>query len=113
LKQIDNDGATAFSHTVSVDVPAPDARSLELTGAFPSPVTGGYCTIEVQLLESGMVTIVLTDINGRKLRETERPMHAGRDAVSLDLAGLPSGVYSLQLETKTAGIRKPLVIFSR
>ncbi len=99
---------SAYSDTVASDWSAPvivaastginaaSDRRLHF-GIQPNPASGS-ATVELDGDTEG--TLTLTDLFGRTL--TTMAVHAGTTTASLDLGGLPAGLYLLQLTTKDA-----------
>ena len=78
LRQIDLDGSTQFSKTVTVER---SVGEVELLGTYPNPVQ-------------------LHDILGRKVRTLVRSEKTGRHKHRVDVENLASGVYFLRLQAE-------------
>ena len=81
--------------------------TLALAGQNP---VGEQAEIELETTESGTTTLVLFDTGGREVRRyIAGEVSTGRRSVSLDMRGIPAGLYMLTLqtptETRTAQIR--------
>ncbi len=87
LKQTDIDGVTTISSIIAVDMG--DAQQLEV---FPNPV-GDVLTIRNKF-EEGVVS--LYDVNG-KLVLSQTFSHTQKDQTTLQLNGLPEGMYWMKL----------------
>lgn len=91
LKQIDWDGAEAFSDPVTVALDAP--QRFVVHGAFPNPARG-QATIRYKLPEARSVQVHVFNALGQRVRTlTSEQQEAGRQAVHLSTRDLPSGVY--------------------
>lgn len=100
LKQVDLDGATAYSPTVTARLALDGA--LTLTGVAPNPVRDA-ATLRLGVTEAVPVTVTLYDLLGRELRTLfDGTPAAGRLVpVTLDASDLPSGRYLLRAVTGT------------
>lgn len=94
LQQVDADGSTQVSNTVTVALGAPD--EVRLAAPFPNPATG-RATVRYALPERHTATIRLFDLLGRRVRTVVQGQREGRHEQTLDLSGLPSGTYFLRL----------------
>jgi hypothetical protein len=99
LKQVDYDGAFAYSPVLEVDVEV-DAPA-EMSAAFPNP-SASHVTLEFVLREARPVRLALYDVLGRRVGVAYEgspgasvPVH-----VLIDASDLPSGVYVASLETR-------------
>jgi Glucose/sorbosone dehydrogenases len=98
LKQVDTDGSTYYSETITVARRRP-AR-LHLLGTAPNPARR-RTTVRYAVPESASgeaARLELYDVMGRRVRSVEAPADAGRHKRSLDVRGLASGVYVLRLQ---------------
>ncbi|RYE53962.1 MAG: T9SS type A sorting domain-containing protein [Sphingobacteriales bacterium] len=61
---------------------------------YPNPVTSQSSTVAFRLAESGKVSIIVTDIEGRKVSELSdnKVYLSGTHEESVDLSGLSNGV---------------------
>jgi hypothetical protein len=85
---------------VSTGAPTADALQLRVS---PNPVgNGGPALVQFQLEAAGRVQLLLRDANGRLCRALERfDLPAGPQQISLDLNGLPAGLFVLELHSAT------------
>jgi surface protein len=95
LRQLDTDGGTRVSGTVTV---RRAVESVRLLGSAPNPVRR-RATIRYALPERQEVRLRLYDVLGRQVRTIQRTAAEGRHERTIDVRGLSSGVYVLQLET--------------
>ena len=95
LKQIDTDGSTSYSETVTVARPA---TKIDLRGAAPNPVRERV-TVRYVLPDERprAVTLRLYDVLGRRVRTIVDARRAGRQTAVLDATGLSAGLYLLRL----------------
>ena len=63
---------------------------------YPNP-TAGMVRAEVQSSRSGMVNILVTDLSGKLLQETEFVKPAGLGNALIDLQALPQGMYLVKM----------------
>ena len=94
LRQVDLDGATTRSDTVSVQVRLADAARLAVA---PNPVRSRG-TVSLHVRDEQPVTVALYDVLGRRVRTLVQGPRRGRHEVQLDVSDLSSGVYFLRLE---------------
>jgi hypothetical protein len=98
LKQIDFDGAYAFSPEVEIllDQPVP---SFALEG-YPSPCDNDL-TVRLTLGETGKTSVRLHDIAGREIMTIARDvmLPAGSHTMRARTANVPSGLYLLTVES--------------
>lgn len=73
---------------------------------FPNPMASGKLIIEIHGGISENMTLLLYDLNGKLLRE-QKILHA---LTELSRNNLKSGIYMLQLQSKTCTIRKKIMI---
>lgn len=95
LRQVDFDGAFAFSPVVSVNiVSGPD---LEVMGVFPNPFEN-WLQIETRIPWDLPVTVSLRDLSGRTVMTQTREGKFGTATFQLSTAGLPQGMYFYEVE---------------
>ncbi len=95
LKQMDIDGSITHSPVVLVQAMA---RRFELTGNHPNPFSG-TTTVEFTLPSEGSVRIHVRNVLGQTVLVRESAhMETGVHAIPLDLHGLPSGMYTCEVE---------------
>ncbi len=81
--------------------PEQGAATRALEGLYPSPVNG-VATVGLNLPANGSVELAVYDLAGRRVSTVHSgSLSAGRHELSLDAAGLTSGVYLLNLRTDT------------
>jgi len=82
-----------------------------LVSLFPNPATrSATLAVPAQLLRPGGTAVVLFDGLGRAVRTHALPAAAREQRLTLDLTGLPPGLYVLRLSTAQGAVSKPLVI---
>jgi hypothetical protein len=91
------------------------ARLLTVSGDLALKTTrtspGGPVDIEYDLIESGMTSLYLADLSGRRMATiVSGEMRPGHYRASLDISGLPSGAYFYVLETPTQRLVKGTVV---
>ncbi len=96
LRQEDIDGTVHVTDPVTVARGRP--AGLQLLNTYPNPARK-RATVRYGVPESvgGEVTLRLYDVVGRRVRSLEATAEAGRHEHQLDVSGLASGVYVLQL----------------
>ena len=96
LRQVDTDGAFAYSSAVEVALNAPDR--LTLHPSYPNPASAA-ATLRYALPTAGPVQLAVYDLLGRRvalLAAGEQP--AGRQEITFDTSRLASGVYLIRLQ---------------
>jgi trimeric autotransporter adhesin len=97
LKMIDRDRSYAYSQVVTVDF----GRELRPIGLslFPNPYTNDFnAIVEIDHADKGEV--VVYDLQGKIMHAEAKSFEAGENNVYINtLAGLPAGVYVLEVKT--------------
>lgn len=93
LKQTDIDGRITYSNTVLVKGLKPAVFTLNTL--FPNPAKERI-TAAMQSPFAGDVTLVITDITGKIIKQQVANMAVGDNLVTIDIALLPSGTYILK-----------------
>lgn len=91
---------------VSID----NSSDLSVT-TWPNPATA-LTTVRFTLTEAQELRVALVDQLGRKVRQTKQQVYpAGMNEIGLDLTGLPGGMYTYVLESRSGlAVSKQLVI---
>lgn len=96
LKQIDTDGAFAYSREVEVALQPP--ATFSLAPSFPNPANR-QATIRYALPRPAEVQLVVYDVLGRRVQTlVDSAQPAGRHEATLQTSRLPSGVYVYRLQ---------------
>jgi hypothetical protein len=96
LAQVDLDGSVNLSDPVTVGRGTPSG--VELLDPYPNPVrTRATVSLAVPEQASGDATLRLYDVLGRQVRTVDSAVEPGRSTATVDVSGLPSGVYVLRL----------------
>ncbi|MEM8486488.1 MAG: T9SS type A sorting domain-containing protein, partial [Bacteroidota bacterium] len=109
LKQIDFDGAFAYSDVVTIALPIPEQTVLLPNHPNPfNPVT----TINYTLSQASQVEVEVYDLTGKRIKTlVDSFQDAGRQQVTFDGTGLASGVYMTVLRTaKGVDMRKIVLL---
>ncbi|MFW5972714.1 MAG: glucoamylase family protein, partial [Bacteroidota bacterium] len=95
-----------------VDVRAdrlPVPPSVAVTEVFPNPADD-VLSVEMSLNRTSSVSLAVYDMLGRRLiRESDVWRAAGRRILRIGIAGLPSGVYILRIQTDHTEISTPFI----
>jgi hypothetical protein len=95
LRQLDADGTESFSAPVTVELPAPEAATLQ--APFPNPAQGAV-TLRVALAAPTEVQIQVYDLLGRRVTTLAREqMEAGRHELQVPTHDLASGTYFVRM----------------
>jgi hypothetical protein len=97
LEQVDLDGSTSLSSTISVEVGM--TESLRLSAPAPNPVTS-TTTLSFAVKEAKETTVSLYNVLGQKVRTlySGTPTAGENRTLRLDANGLASGVYIVRLQ---------------
>ena len=106
IVQIDQDGQSSQSETVSVEFQADD--EFRWLGIGPNPATdlikAGFVSPEDQAYE-----LSLFDINGSKVYAQSVEGRAGNNELSIDLSPLASGTYFIKLSGRHGSLQKRIL----
>jgi surface protein len=94
LTQVDTDGATHVTETVTVER---GVTEVQLLGTAPNPARQ-QATVRYALPEKQEVTLRLYDVLGRQVRTVVSSEKEGRHEQTIGVGRLPSGVYFLRLQ---------------
>jgi predicted outer membrane repeat protein len=116
LKQIDTGGTASLTDPITIARGGP--AGLELLGTAPNPasrqVTVRYGIPETAASETrGPARLRLYDLLGREVRSVRLDgggMAAGRHDTTLDVSGLPSGMYLLRLQAGGQAVTRKLTV---
>ena len=98
LKQVDFDGTSSYSETVTVRTPAP--ADFALHDNYPNPFNPSTA-IRYEIPVESLVQLVIYDLQGREIdRLVDRVQPAGRYTVTFEAGDLATGTYFYRL---TAG----------
>ncbi len=96
LRQVDTDGTTTLSDPVVVER---SVDKVELLGTFPNPASQ-QATVRYALPAQQDAQIRLYDALGRQVRTIVNAQKEGRHEETIDVSGLSSGTYFLQLQAE-------------
>jgi PKD repeat protein len=103
-----NNGCGTVSDTLNFTVGMGE-NALATLSVFPNPTTG-LVRVEFPMQSSGTAMIRVLSITGAQLTATNAQFAAGTASVDLDLRGLASGLYLLEVQTEEATGVQRLVI---
>ena len=103
-----NNGCGAVSDTLNFTVGMGE-NALATLRVFPNPTTG-LVRVEFPMQSSGTAMLRVLSITGAQLSATNAQFAAGTASVDLDLRGLASGLYLLEVQTEEATGVQRLVI---
>lgn len=85
-------------------------KGLAIGPAYPSPASQAL-TIPITLDQPTEIEVSIFDLNGRKLdSQSKGVLSGGEHAVSLDLNGLPSGLYTFLIQTPKGALGSKFVV---
>lgn len=93
LRSVDYDGTASVSQVI---VLTRKKEQFGISDAFPSPTTD-QLTIQFYSLEEEKVTLLLTDLVGRRVLGQSVVAEKGVNSAQLSLGALPAGVYSVAI----------------
>lgn len=97
LQLIDKDGSFTYSKVLVFDL---SKKNIDLQ-AFPNPAVQSL-NLSFDQDKTAMVTINITDMNGKLVKKQAEKMTAGRVSISIDVSTLSSGAYIISLINKEA-----------
>lgn len=105
LKQVDNDGTSAYSKIVVVE--SKGAPEMKLS-VFPNPVTGGEVNLKLErsLTSSETATVQLSDLNGRLINTFQ----VSGSQMKLNLKNVKPGIYIISLQNGNAVSHQKIVV---
>ncbi|WP_317898754.1 T9SS type A sorting domain-containing protein [Aurantibacillus circumpalustris] len=101
------DRLTTVTLTVGLDKDNIDA--LSNSSIFPNPAKN-TATVKVSLLSTSKVQVSVLNTIGQVVKSIETQGQIGSNAVNLDLSGLASGIYLVNIKAENASTTKKLVI---
>jgi hypothetical protein len=107
LRQVDHDGAFAYSDVVSVELVDPATRP-RLIGIFPNPFLG-MTAIDYVIPDQEEVRLEICDIFGNVIATlVDGEEAAGAHTMRFDAEGLPAGVYYCRLTAGSYSAVRPI-----
>ena len=94
LKQIDQDGKFSYSNIVVLR--DENAITAGLSTIYPNPVKNTL-NVKVASLNNNEITMLITDISGKMMRNKTTQLGSGESIVQVDVSSLPSGTYFLKI----------------
>lgn len=107
LRQVDLDGAAEFSPVVELAIGLEGAFALALEG--PNPFAG-QTALGLSVAKSQNVTAGLYDLLGRRVATLLSGTVEGAATLSVDAAGLPSGLYVVRIQGETFRTSRTLTV---
>lgn len=100
LKQTDFDGTSRFSGVVVVNNTRPE--QLTVNSIYPNPASS-YVHLSVSSPNKETLQLVVTDANGRTVRQQYVNAEVGNNSFEFDVKGLGAGVYYLSMKGGPTG----------
>jgi len=94
LKQIDKDGKSSFSKVVFIKADKP--TRFELVSVYPNPAKDNI-KVSVASPKNATVTLAITDITGKVVKQQNVQLAMGDNNVVVDVASLKAGNYIIRL----------------
>jgi uncharacterized repeat protein (TIGR03803 family) len=104
LKQKDNNGRFTYSRIITLFINA----GKETVTIYPNPVTNESHFI-IRINQAEKIEGRITDNSGRVIKKQQWNIQAGSSSLSLDIAGLAKGIYTLELEGERTHEKKQFV----
>ncbi len=108
LKQIDFDGKFEYSPIVSVNLT--NLQDLSNLRLFPNPATNNTVTLSIETDFTGEASFVLYDLLGQQMNRQSLNLESGSFNQSIDLSGIPSGVYMVEITAGNESWQERLVV---
>lgn len=88
----------------------PDMSITGVSAPVPNPVVS-TAKFNVTLVQPAMVSVIVTNMMGQTMREIPaRDFAAGKNSVTLDVSGLPAGVYFYTVKTGNNNMTKKVIV---
>ena len=94
LKMVDKDGAFSYSAIVAISV----TDLITKISVFPNPVSSGEARLNISTRSEGIANWRLVDNTGRIVLNNSVQLYRGQNAVTINVAKLPAGIYYLSVE---------------
>ena len=101
LKQIDIDGKFWYSPIALVK--GLNVKGTQIGAMFPNPAKSNLSML-VQSIQSEKINLYITDLSGRNVKHQVKSIIAGDNLLSIDIAGLPPGIYLIKANGTTSGV---------
>ena len=85
-------------------------KTEQTVNVYPNPVTGNEVSLVFYSVNTGDVTISLKDITGKQVLENTETVVVGHSKSTIDVSGLPSGIYFIKIQGVDYNLVKKLVI---
>ena len=109
LKTVDKDGSSTYSNVISVTIHSSQLTTLSV---YPNPLRAGQDVKLTYLSEkSQIVNFQVINIIGRKVSASNVSVNEGRNAISLPIGHLATGVYYIAVSVNNRFVQKiPFVV---
>jgi hypothetical protein len=94
---------------VLASVNSPESNNLNME-LFPNPVSHGASMLSFTTEKAGSMDVKILDLRGAVVQQQQFLVHAGAQAVQLDLNNLASGMYLVDALTEDGNARRILVL---
>jgi len=94
LRQVDANGRNKYSNIIVMK--SEQAATLSIAGVFPNPAVN-VINLQVSVKVKDNMSIVVTDINGRKIMVQQANIEAGSTNIPVTVSNLPVGTYTVRL----------------
>ncbi len=94
LKQMDFDGKYEYSDVISIK--RGRDKALIIGNIFPSP-TKGQAKFNISVAEATQASISIIDVTGKQLSSQTIQLEVGEQQQTIDLMGMPNGIYSVMI----------------
>jgi hypothetical protein len=102
-------GCDTFSQIISFNVGISEIIGLNGVSLYPNPASNS-CILEMNALESMEVSIDVNNILGAAIGTTKYQVVSGQNRLTLDLAGMASGMYTVTIRSANGTMTKKLDI---
>lgn len=103
-------GAAGTSTNPTVTVVAHNTSSLNESFLYPNPTSSNYATLVMGVQNNTNLDIVIMNTVGQVVKSYKAEALAGENNINVDLKGLSSGIYLVNVKSGNASTTKKLVI---
>ncbi len=113
LKINDLDNTSSISNTIAIIMTNAKTigsdPSVSNLAAYPNPTTDDL-TVQFDMLKSATMTIILTDVNGRRVQTTRTSFAEGSQNITIPMRDLAQGIYILNISSgEGRGVIKKII----
>lgn len=107
LKQIDFDGAHAYSEVISVNFQGGDK---DFEGFYPNPGKMGLVNLDYFAESDGTISVLVFDVAGKLVGNKRQSISSGNNKLSFDFSDLPKGIYTAKIGNEDSAVYHKLML---